>query len=148
MRLRRILLATVVLSGVLTVSGVAWGFWTTTGTGTGQATVARTAPELTLHATVGGELLPGANLPVAFTADNPTPTDLQVGTIHLDSVTPDRSGCDPGDFSLADVRIDQTVPGHRTGYQLSGTGVLHYANTALDQSACIGAQVTLSISSG
>ncbi|HEX2902068.1 MAG TPA: hypothetical protein VHO01_01315 [Jatrophihabitans sp.] len=148
MRVRRILCALGVASATLSLGGVAWGYWTATGGGSGQATVAATAPTLSLHATVAGLLLPGTSVPVSFTADNPSATDLRVGTIHLDSVTADRDGCQPADFQMADVLVQQTVPARHRDFPLEGTGELFYADTPLDQSACIGARLTLTISSG
>lgn len=149
-RTRRALGAVGVGAVVLAGSGVAWAFWTSSGGGTGSARVADTAPAVTLHASTSGALLPGTAIPVQFSADNPSPAGLRVSSVHLVAITADEAhaGCAVSDFSMADVTIGQVVPPRSTGFALTGTGVLQYADTASDQSACIGATLTLSISSG
>ncbi len=133
---------------VLAVSGVAWAYWTTAARGTGSAQVVADAPRLTLHASTTGQLLPGTSVPVSITADNVSSTALQVGRVELVGITadPDHTGCAVADFSMTDIVLDRTVPPHTKAFPLT-SAALSYADTAVDQSACQGATLTLSISS-
>jgi hypothetical protein len=79
---RLVALSTVV---VLAVAGAAIAYFTTTGSGTGPATVG-TSSALTLHGSSASTLYPGTNSAVTFTADNPSGGKERVGTIHLASV--------------------------------------------------------------
>ncbi|HTZ42224.1 MAG TPA: hypothetical protein VMB79_00045 [Jatrophihabitans sp.] len=134
---------------VLLGGGVAFAYWTTTGSGSGTARVATATAGLTLHATTTGLLAPGTSIGVSFTADNPGPAGLRVGTVHLVSVAADagHAGCSVADFAMADVPVNQTVPPHGVGVPLTATGSLSYADTTADQSGCMGATLTLTVSS-
>jgi len=136
-------------AAVLACGGVAFAYWTTSGSGSGTAVVGSSAPTLTLHASTTGLLAPGTSVGVSFTADNPSASGLRVGTVHLVSVTADsaHTGCSVADFSMADVTADQTIAAHGTAVPLTATGSLVYADTAVDQSGCMGATLTLSVSS-
>ena len=127
----------------------AFAYWTTTGSGTGTADVATANGTLVLHASAPTDLFPGGSSNVTFTADNGGATNLYVGTIHLDSVTADagHASCDTADFTMADVVSNTMVPAATTGHALAGTGTLVYANTAVNQDACKGAELTLTLSS-
>jgi hypothetical protein len=48
---------------------------------------------------------------------------------------------------MADVESDTIVPGNATSFALNGSGTLEYANTNVNQDACKGATLTLSLSS-
>jgi hypothetical protein len=48
---------------------------------------------------------------------------------------------------MADVESDTIVPGNATSFALNGNGTLEYANTNVNQDACKGATLTLSLSS-
>lgn len=145
LRPRRI--AAVAAGVCLAASTAAYGYWTTTGAGTGTASVAAGAA-LVLHGAAAGPLVPGGATAVAFTADNPGPSSLELGTIHLEGVVADaaHSGCSGADFAMADVATATRVPGGASGYALPGTGSLRMADTAQNQDACKGATLTLSLS--
>jgi hypothetical protein len=68
---------------LLTAGAVA--YFTTTGSGSGTASVG-TSSVLTLHATTSGTLYPGTSVTVNLTADNPSNGNQQVGTIHLNGI--------------------------------------------------------------
>ncbi|MGI8665300.1 MAG: hypothetical protein ACR2N4_04620 [Jatrophihabitans sp.] len=133
---------------VLATSGVAYGYWTTSGSGSGTARVAA-AQTLSLHASTVGALSPGGSLAVFFTVDNPGPTGLRVGTVHLAGVTADSEHrpCSVADFAMADVLQDQTIPANSAAVALATSGLLVYADTSHDQSACKGATLTLHVTS-
>jgi len=133
---------------VLSVSGVAWAYWTTGGSGTGSARVVAVAPGLRLRAITSNALWPGTSTAVGITADNASATALHVSRIHLVGITADdaHADCAVADFSMIDTPVDAVVPPHTKGFALI-TASLAYANTSVDQSACQGATLTLSITS-
>jgi hypothetical protein len=145
-RPRRVAAAAV--GACLAASGVAYGYWTTTGTGTGTATVAAAGATLVLHGSAASPLTPGAAAAVSFTADNPGPSSLDLGTIHLEGVTADaaHAGCAGADFAMADVPTHTRVPAGTSGYALAGAGSLRMADTGANQDACKGATLTLALS--
>jgi hypothetical protein len=146
---RRVLVAVVSATAVLAAGGVAFAYWTTSGSGSGTAVVAGDVQTLTLHATTTGELRPGSSVPVAFSADNQSSGSLRVGTVHLVSIVadPDHAGCSVADFTMPDVVADQDVPAKSNAVALTVAGTLSFADTAVDQSACKGATLTLTVSS-
>lgn len=85
---------------------------------------------------------------MSFAADNPGPSTLELGAIHLDGVTADAAhgGCDASDFTMADVPTHTRVPAGATAYSLAGTGSLRMADTDRSQDACKGATLTLALS--
>ena len=138
---------------VVVVVGGAYAFFTTSGTGTGTASVGSSSA-LTLHATVTGSLYPGTSAPVAFTVDNPSSGKQQVNTITLSSITVDAghsecvvttSGEKPA-FTMAAVTVNQSF-GPGNGQTITPTGSLTMNETGLNQDKCQGATLTLHLTS-
>jgi hypothetical protein len=136
---------------VVVVAGGAYAFFTSSGTGTGTASVG-TSSAVTLHATVTGSLYPGSSSPVSFTVDNPSSGKQRVGTISLLSITPDAShsecstvisGGNP-DFTMAAVAANQTF-GPGNGQAVTATGTLAMNETGVSQDKCQGATLTLNL---
>jgi hypothetical protein len=127
----------------------AFAYWTTTGSGTGSATVAASNGTVTLHGSAPTDLFPGGSSTVTFTADNAGSSNLFVGTIHLAGVSADggHASCVTSDFSMADVTSNTMVAAGASGAALTGTGTLNYANTGANQDACKGASLTLNLTS-
>jgi hypothetical protein len=146
---RKKLVVTIAALAVAVGSVAAYAYWTTSGSGSGSGSVAASNGTITLHGTVTSALAPGGSSPVTLTADNAGSTDLQVGTVHLVSVTPDagHSGCAVADFSMADVAETTVVTHGASGQALPNNGTLAYANSANNQDACKGASLTLALSS-
>jgi hypothetical protein len=144
---RKRALSTLAIVGVLAVAGGAYAYFTSTGSGTGSATVG-TTQAVTLHATVTGALYPGTSSPVAFTVDNPSNGSQRVGTIHLASVTTDvpHAACVVADFTMPDVVSNQVFP-KNNGQSVTVGGSLTMANTGVSQDACQGAPLTLNLTS-
>ena len=138
----------IVLAVAMSAVG-AFAYWTTTGSGSGNATLASSNGAVTLHASAPTNLFPGGNSSVTFTGDNAGASNLFVGTIHLASVSADagHASCNTGDFSMADVTSNTMVLAGASGQALSGTGTLAYANTNVNQDACKGATLTLNLTS-
>jgi hypothetical protein len=63
----------------------AYAYFTTSGSGTGTATVGHSTA-LTLHGSSVGSLYPTQSVPVSFTVDNSSTGNQQLGTIYLASV--------------------------------------------------------------
>lgn len=133
----------------LAVAGVALAYFTTSGSGTGNATVGSSSA-VTLHATVSSNLYPGTSSPVGFTVDNPSSGSQRVGTITLSSITVDAahstcsttiSGGNP-DFSMPAVAVNKVFAAGNS-QSVTQTGTLTMNETGVNQDACQGATVTL-----
>jgi hypothetical protein len=142
---RRIILGAIALTGI---AALAYAYWTGTGSGTGTGT-AGTSSTVTLTGTVASGIAPGTNKAVSFTAANAGSSPVQVTTVHLVSVAADagHSGCTTADFTMADVTENHQVPAGASSEPLPNNGSLAYANTGVNQDACKGATLTLTLSS-
>src|SRR5207302_10600248 len=99
--MRKRVLISVGIVSLLIVAGAAIAYFTSTGSGTGTATVGSSSA-VTLHGTAASTLYPGTSSSVSFTVDNPSPGTQRVGTIPLASVSTDagHSGCVVTDFTM------------------------------------------------
>ena len=138
---------------LVVVAGGAYAFFSTSGTGTGTASVGSSSA-LTLHATVTGSLYPGSSSPVSFTVDNPSSGKQRVGTISLEKITADAghsscsvvtTGGNP-DFTMAEIVVNK-VFGPGNGQAVTPNGSLTMNDTGVSQDACQGATLTLSLKS-
>ncbi len=137
----------------LALAGIAVAYFTSSGSGTGTASVGASS-NVTLHGAVAGSLYPGASATVSLTLDNPSPGSEFVGTVHLESITPDagHSGCSTAiaggnpDFTMPDVAVNQSFP-NGNGQALATTGTLTMRETGVNQNACQGATLTLNLTS-
>lgn len=145
---RRALVALGCVAVLGAVAG-AYAYFTTTGAGTGTATVGSSSA-VTLHATVGSNLYPGSAGTVSFTLDNPSSGSQRVGTISLSSITVDAghstcsttiTGGNP-DFTMPAVAVNK-VFGPGNGQTVTPTGSLTMNETGVSQDACQGATLTL-----
>ncbi len=131
---------------VLAVAGIAVAFWTASGSGSGTGAVASSNGELTLHGTISEELNPGKTSPVTFTADNSGTSSLQVGTVHA-VVSTDKVGCEVSDFTIADTVENQTIAAGASKVALTNDGSITMTDSAENQDACKGAEITLTLTS-
>ena len=138
---------TAAVAAVLTLGtgAAAYAYWTTNGAGTGSAANATSNGSVVLHGTFSDGLTPGASEAVVFTGDNAGSSNLYVGTIHS-VVSTSNAACLPADFTVADFASNTIVPAATNGVAL-GSGSINFANTALDQDACKGATITLTLTS-
>ncbi|MEC5175089.1 hypothetical protein RCH16_000076 [Cryobacterium sp. MP_M5] len=137
-----------ILTGVFLLigGGAAVAYLTTTGTGSGSAANSNVVGTVQLTAHFAAGLTPGSAEAVTYTATNTTGSSLKVGTIsHV--VSTGGSGCLVSDFSIAPVVSNTVVPAGATNVSLTGTGTLTFADTALNQNACMGAVVLLTLTS-
>jgi hypothetical protein len=145
---RKGLLAMLGTLAVVAIGGLAYAYWTGSGSGTGSGTVG-TSGSVVLSGSVTTGIAPGTSEPVSFTAANSSSAATQVTTVHLESITADagHSACTTADFSMANVTQNHQVPAGATADPLPNAGTLAYANTAVSQDACKGATLTLTLSS-
>lgn len=132
-------------TAVLAVVSVAAGFWTGTGSGSGTA-AAGSGSTVSLTATITSGISPGNSEPVAISATNASNTAIEVSNVHLDGIAVDsaHSACVTADFSMADVPQTALVAANST--QAIAPGTLVYADSGLNQDACKGATLTLTLS--
>jgi hypothetical protein len=140
-------IAAISVLAVLAIAGSAFAYFTTTGSGTGAATVG-TSTALTLHGTIGTTLYPGTTSPVTFTVDNTSNGAQNVGTITLASVTVDsgHTGCVVADFTMPDVVANQEFP-KGNGQAVTAQGTVTMADTNVSQDLCKTATITLHLTS-
>jgi hypothetical protein len=139
--------------GVIAVAAVAYAYFTSTGSGTATATVGASSA-VTIKGTVSGNLYPGSSSTVTLTVDNPSSGKQRVGTVSLEKITADAghptcsvvtTGGNP-DFTMADVVVNKTYASGN-GQAVTPTGTLTMNDTGLNQDACQGATLTLSLKS-
>jgi hypothetical protein len=145
--LKKRVVAAFAVVAVLAVSGLALAYWTQPGGGAVSGAVA-VPGAVTLSGSVSAGIGPGASEPVTIMGSNQGTTDVQIQTVHLVSIAPDvgHSTCVTADFTLPDVVENTAVPAGASNLALATPGLLSYANTALNQDACIGATLTITLS--
>jgi hypothetical protein len=141
----KVAVGTVVL---IAVGGLAYAFWTGSGSGSGSGSVGN-GGSVVLTGTVTPGIAPGTSSAVTFTAANPGASAVQVSTVHLESVAVDagHSGCLTSDFSMSNVAQNHQVPAGAIAEALPNDGTLQFEDTAVNQDACKGATLTLTLSS-
>ena len=133
--------------GVVVIAGAGAGFayWTQSGSGGGSGSVGTTGT-ITLPGTfTSAQLYPGGSVPVTLTAANSGTSAVTLANVHTVVTTSDPD-CLASDFVMADVAQATSVPAGATAEPLTG-GTLTMQNTALNQDACKGAVLTLTLSS-
>lgn len=141
---RKVKVAVGVAVACLAISGAAFAYFTTTGSGTAAGSVG-TSTELVISGTVTDVLYPGTSSEVTFAVNNDSDGNQYVGTITLVSVTASDPGCLGAWFSMADIVANQDIdPG---GEAITATGTLTMENAATNQDACKLATLTLNLTS-
>jgi len=151
LRKKRVL-AALGLVAALATAGIAVAYFSTSGSGAGNAQVG-TSSALTINATItpgtGGIVPGGANAGVSFTATNPGGGNQEVATVSLASVTAYSDSahtnnitgtgpgkCDTTAFSMTPVNENTDVPGGGATTQLPSGGQLAFADTGQNQDGC------------
>lgn len=147
------------LGGVtaLVVAGAAFAYFTSSGSGTGSASVG-TPSAVTLLGTITGAPVPaGAPAGVSVLVTNPGGGSEFVNAVHLASITTDVDhstcvttvGAAPGAaFTMADIPVAQTLTGTgTTNDHVTVTGSLRMNDTLVNQDNCKGATLTLNFTS-
>ena len=139
------------LVAALIVAGAAIAFWTSTGTGSGTATVGTDSGLPISAVTFGNTLYPGGKSPVSFTITNSSANSaITVAQVAADTsfgatgVTGLPGGCLAADFTFPTFTVNQSIPaGGTLNLTVPTAGGLAFANTAVNQDACKGASPVL-----
>jgi hypothetical protein len=140
-------------TAVLGLGGVAFAYFTTTGSGSGTGAVG-TSSALVIHqASIAYSnspdiaLLPGTSATVTFTVDNNSTGHQQLGTISVSSITADaaHAGCDtatnPSWFTTTTDAVNQDyAPG--AGQAVPSNLTITLNDVAAIQDVCKGATLT------
>jgi len=148
---RKSLVAGAVLVASVVLGATAYGFWTTSGTGTGSAVTGTTAGVTVTQAGTTTGLYPGGPAaPVNFNINNPGPGNQYVSTVTvaMTGVTgPNISAtrpCTTAEFVLTQpAAINTDLPVGSTSFSPSGSTIA-LTNTAVNQDGCKSATVALS----
>jgi hypothetical protein len=158
---------------LLLLAGGAVAYFTTSGSGTGTATVG-TSSALTIHGSSASTLYPGTSSTISFTVDNPSSGHEQLGTIHLasvkacvgsgsswngsscsnsgseattcESVETGASDTNTANFWMADVVANEDF-GNGSGQAVSPTGTIKMNDLNSSQDSCKNANLTLNFTS-
>ena len=114
--------------------------------GSDTPVAAGTTGTITVTGTVGEGLYPGGSRPVTFTAANAGASSVTIGTVSLTELSA-TAGCSAADFTMPEVLQDFAVPGGARTVALPNQGTLSMANSASNQDACKGSNLTLTLSS-
>lgn len=138
--------------GLLVVAGAAVAYFTTTGSGDGNAKVG-TSSALTISAVSASPLYPGTSSVVTFKVNNPSTGHQFVTKVKLKEVKAYEEeahtnlipGCKSEWFSMPEVTENQDVPAGET--PLTNTGTLTFLNQPVSQDACKNAYLVASFES-
>jgi hypothetical protein len=148
---KRVAAIGVVTAATLVGGGMAYAYWTTTGSGTGEAAVGTSNATVTV---TQGSLLamyPGdAPQDLVLTVTNNSSTqNAYVGALTA-TITTDKGGCTYSDFKINGVEALATTPLIWTGTDIAKGGFavnsankIQFNNTNADQDACQGAAVEI-----
>ena len=139
------------IAASLLASGSAYGFWSTSGSGTATGTVTTAAPLTLAPATPSSRIYPGGTADVAVTITNPNAFAVHIGSLTLDTaqgtngfgVDNGHSGCGVGVLGLTaqtNSGDGWTVPANG-GLSLQLPGALTMTTAAAN--ACQGATFTV-----
>jgi hypothetical protein len=130
----------------LVLSNIALAFSSGSGSSTGTAILGHGGAAF-VHASIPSGIFPGGNVPVRITVSNPSTATVALGTIHLADISVDaaHASCVRSDFSMPDIVENDQVPAGSVNYSQRG-GTLFYADTDIDQNACKGATLRLTLS--
>jgi hypothetical protein len=142
---RKMIIGLAAVIAVVVGGGLVWAFWSADGEAEGSGTLDSGTAGITLTVEVEDGLFPGGDSVVSFTASNDAEYDVTIGTLELQSVTVDAAGCDPDDFSMADVLVNQEIASGAENVDLEATGTLVFNDTSVSQDSCKGAELTLSV---
>ena len=133
---------------LLMAAAGAYAYWTAAGSGSANGT-ASSGGTITLTGSVDAGIAPGLSKTVEFAATNATTSAIQVGTVSLVSVAADaqHATCNVADFTMPAVVSGQSVAAGAVATPLVATGTLTMANTSVNQDACKGATLTLTLAS-
>jgi hypothetical protein len=139
--------------GVLVAGGAAWGYFTTSGSGAGQAT-AGTMSTITLSATAGSPstpLYPGGTGDVSLEVNNPNSYAVTLVTVTgSGSITPDsgHTGCTTTGVTFTNQSgLHASIPASATNYQIRLAGAVSMGSSSSNgcQGATFSVPVTITV---
>ncbi len=132
------------LVATLGLGGIAFAYFTQSGSGTGSASVGSSAA-ITLSASAPTAVTPaGVTSDVAIVVTNPGSGSQHVNSVSLTSVDASDVNCVTSAFSMPSVTVNQTLA---AGAFTTVHGTLSMADNGLNQDACQGASLTLHLTS-
>lgn len=152
----RRLLTTLVLSLALVGGGIAFAYWTVTGSGTGTGATGDNVAITVNQTSVITNLRPGGaaqTLSGTFTNTNPGPVYVTSVTVEIDSVTKAAGApagtCDADDYTLANatMTVDAEIPTGTGIGAWSGATIAFANDPSVNQDACKGATVNFAYTS-
>jgi len=147
---KRFVLIASTTAAVLIGSGVAFAYWTTTGSGTGTAATGTTSL-VTVNQTgaaITGLYPGGSAVNVPFNIVNSNVSGQYIATVAL-SVTNTtiagvpQAGCTAADFTVTNGTIGAVVPNGTTNYATGNGATILMKDTGVNQNACKGVTVNL-----
>jgi hypothetical protein len=133
--------ATTVLAG----GGIAFAYWTNTGTGTGEATTGSNESIVVNQTSTVTDLAPG--LPAQTLSgnfDNPNDGPVYVTSVTATVTGTDQAGCDASDYTIAgSAPVNQQVPAGDGVGSWSGLTIQFNNKPAVNQDACKNAVVSI-----
>jgi len=127
----------VAVAAVLVSGSVAFAYWSTNGTGTGEAAAASVTDSVgiaQLDALTG--LYPdGPSQDITVTITNPNDSDVTIGGVTSVVTGTSDPGCTAADFEIIDTVADIDVPGGG-GSQTATVGTIAMIETGANQDAC------------
>jgi len=149
--MRKRILIPVAALAALAITAVAFAYFTSSGTGSGSATVGTDAGVTITGVSFDSTLYPGGSTNVRFTINNTsTSTAVQVGSVIADTsagtngitATSLAVGCDASWFTFDPVTVNTSIP---AGRSVGETGTLHFAESNTNQDACQRGSPTLNL---
>jgi len=149
--MRKRILVPVAAIAALALAGIAFAYFTSSGTGQGTGTVGSDAGLTISNVTLPDTLYPGGTTRVNFRiTNNSSSTAVQVGDVIADtsagtngiSATSLPAGCDASWFTFDPVTVGTSIP---AGGSVDETGTLHFAESGTKQDACQRASPVLNL---
>jgi hypothetical protein len=149
--MRKRILVPVAAIAALALAGVAFAYFTASGTGSGTATVGSAAGVSIDSVSFDSTLYPGGSTTVRFTVTNSSSsTAVQVAKVVADTSAGTNgisssslpAGCSASDFTFGDVTVNASIP---AGRSVAETGTLRFADSGRNQDACQGAAPVLNL---
>lgn len=146
---RGTLLVASLATALLVGGGVAFAYWTTTGSGTGSAAAGTSSPVVVTQTNTVTGLYPGGpaqNIDLNIANSNAAKQYLAKVAVSVGSTSD--AGCTAADFTVTQATIGAEVPvGDTNAYAGATTGAtIKMNNTGASQDACKNATINLAFS--
>ena len=148
MKINKKFAAIATVTAVAVSGGVAFAYWSTGGSGTGNATAGTSASAVTLHSVFDAGLLLGHFETVTVKADGNGTDDVSLdGKTLKFTVTTDNAGCTAADFTLPDALALAGVVVHKndSATTVGSSTLTMVSRDAVNQDGCRGALVTIDV---